>query len=221
LTALFDYPSAALYDRIVPKQALYQHGSMSHSLRATFAAQVVRIRWRYKLAPATINLPARHGINEIQIFSIELKQAQLSETVLRAIDQAANFPLFFELEYQQQIQAAAAYRRAGSNGAKAVIGRYFHGDWLPADSPRQPLPHALDLAGLYRVLLRTLIPLPANPGDDLHDQILRLEQVDKLQLRLQRVQSRLQREKQFNRKVSINAELRQLKAELDALTGSS
>ena len=218
MSTLFAYPPAATYDRIVPKQALYQHGRMNHGLRAAFAAEVESIRWRYKLAPETINLPPRGGINEIQIFSIELKHEQLSETVLRAIDQAANFPLFYELEFEQQVQPVAAYRRIGDSGGKPVVGRYFHGDWLPADSPRQTLPPALDLAGLYRQLLRSLIPLPVRPNEDLHDQMQRLEQIETLQTQRQRTEARLRRERQFNRKVSINAELRQLNNELRVLS---
>lgn len=223
MSGLFSYPANAAYDRKLPKQALYQHAHAGQALRAAFVADVDRIHWHYKLASDTINLPARDGINEIQIFGIELKHGKLNETVLRAIDQAANFPLWFELSYQQQIQPVAAYRQVdshehGGGERKHIIGRYFYGDWQASTQARQALPQALDLSGLYQAMLRSLIPVPARTGEDLHKQIQRLEKIDRLNAAIRSTEARLRREHQFNRKVGINAELRGLKSQLTGLT---
>lgn len=220
MTGLFNYPDNAAYNRTIPKQVLYQHSRASQALRAAFVADVEHIRWRYKLAPDTINLSARDGINEIQVFGIELKHGKLNETVLRAIDQAANFPLWFELSYQNQTQPVAAHWESGKRGriGKDSIGRYFYGDWQASDQPRQPLPHALDLSGLYRTMLRSLIPIAARAGEGVHEQIQRLEAIDRLSAAICRTEARLRRERQFNRKVGINAELRALNAQRKVLT---
>jgi hypothetical protein len=79
-----------------------------HPLKDLFVEQVEQIVWRYKLAPETINLPAKPGVPEIQVFAIQLKTPELHRDVLRCIDGAVQFPIIFELT---QGQGAEARRR--------------------------------------------------------------------------------------------------------------
>lgn len=76
---------------------------------------------------------------------------------------------------------------------------------------------ALSLAGLYEQLLHGLIPLPARAGETLAERVARAEQVRSKQREVEKITGRLNKEKQFNRKVEINASLRQLKNELEGL----
>jgi hypothetical protein len=66
------------------------------------------------------------------------------------------------------------------------------------------------LAALYESLLRTLIPLPPRPQEKLADLVVRLGKLNALQREILKTQAQLAKEKQFNRKVCINAQLRQL-----------
>lgn len=91
--ALFSFPPQAKVGRVVAKNKIYERGSVSSTLRDKFVAQVEQITWAYKLAPETINLPARGSVVEIQIFDIALKTAELDEDVLRAIDRAIPLPI--------------------------------------------------------------------------------------------------------------------------------
>lgn len=90
-----------------------------------------------------------------------------------------------------------------------ALGNYLWGDPLSAGAPRQPLPVALDLAGLYRELLRCLIPLPARRGETLRDQLERLAQVRAAERECAQLEAQLARAKQFNRKVEVNRALRE------------
>jgi ATP-dependent protease HslVU (ClpYQ) ATPase subunit len=73
IPALFDFPPQAKVGRVLPKSKIYQHGRVSVALRERFVRQVEQITWQYKLAPETINLLARGGVAEIEIFDIALK----------------------------------------------------------------------------------------------------------------------------------------------------
>jgi len=79
------------------------------------------------------------------------------------------------------------------------------------------MPVALDLGGLYEQVLKRLIPLPARQQENLADLVARVEQVTAKQREVEKTASKLAKEKQFNRKVEINASLRQLKTELKQL----
>jgi hypothetical protein len=180
--------------------------------------QIVR---QHKLAPETVNLPARLGVDEIQIFSIQLKSGELHEDVLRCIDGAVHYPILFELQPSEgdntQTKMIAAYKRPSlPDPANLVTSGYFSTAWLPAETPRCTMPFALDMAMLYAALLSQLIPMPARAQESLQDWIARAESATAKRRGIERVHARLAKEKQFNRKVEINATLRQLKAELMA-----
>ncbi|MCL4759503.1 MAG: DUF4391 domain-containing protein [Rhodocyclaceae bacterium] len=204
---------------MLPKRKIYQHGRIGAALRERFVRQVEQITWQYKLAPETINLPARSGVEEIEVFDIALRTEALDEDVLRAIDRSIPLPIVFQLRHGQRARMMAAYKRpSAAQAGKWVIDAYFGGDWLPADAPRRALPVALDLMGLYEQLLRSLLPLGPRPGERLPEQLARLARLRSHQHEHDKLEARLHREKQFNRKVALNAQLRDLKDEIDRLS---
>lgn len=217
--ALFSFPVQARVARVVPKNKIYEHGTVNSALRDKFVAQVEQITWAFKLAPETINLPARGGVAEIQIFDIEQKTPELDEDVLRAIDRAIPLPIIFQLHHKQRTRMVATFKRPSeADASRWVIDGYFASDWLPADSARQPLPVALDLQGLYEQLLRSLLPTPARPGEGLPEQLQRLNRLRSLHSEHARMEARLHKEKQFNRKVVLNALLREIQNEIAELS---
>ena len=216
---LFDYPKKAAFGRVLPKNKIYEHGSVSSAVRQLFVRQVEQIVWQHKLAPETVNLKASKAVPEIQIFSITLKGDELKPEVLRCIDLAIPFPIIFELRFDGKVKPVAAFKRPSeADASKWVISEYFDGDWAPGDTPRKPLPMVFDLETLYGHLLVPLMPYPARPGEDLQKRVDRMERICLKQRELERCEVRLRKEKQFNRKVEINAELRDLKQELERLT---
>lgn len=219
IPALFEFPPQAKVGRVLPKSKIYQHGSVGATLRERFVRQVEQIVWQYKLAPETINLPARGGAEEIEVFDLMLKTEVLDEEVLRAIDRAIPLPVVFQLWHGQRTRMVAAYKRPSTAQAgKWVIDGYFASDWLPADAQRRALPVAIDLHGLYEQLLRSLLPRAARPGESLPEQLERVTRLRTLRQEYDKLEVRLHREKQFNRKVALNAQLRDLKAEIEQLS---
>lgn len=218
MSALIAYPKQAAFGRVLPKNKIYEHSVANTRLKDLFVEQVEQIVWLYKLAPDTLHLPARPGVPEIQIFSIQLKTPELHSDVLRCIDGAIPFPILFELTFDDRTQAVAAYKRPNdADASRWVISNYFASDWLPMDSERTAMPVALHLGGLYEQLLHRLIPLPARPQETLAELVARVEQAQAKQREVEKASARLAKEKQFNRKVELNAELRKLKTELNEL----
>lgn len=221
--ALFAYPKQAEFGRVLPKNKIYEHSGANTRLKDLFVAQVEQIVWRYKLAPETINLPAKPGVPEIQVFAIQLKTAELHRDVLRCIDGAVQFPIIFELTQGQgaeaRTQVVAAYKRPSeADAASWVCSDYFESGWMSATSERAPLPLALDLGGLYEQLLHRLMPIAPRTQEPLRDLVARTEAVMTKAKEVAKAEARLAKEKQFNRKVEINAALRQLRTELEQLS---
>ena len=219
MSALISYPTQAAFGRVLPKNKIYEHSGANTRLKDLFVKQVEQIVWQYKLAPETLHLPARPGVPEIQIFSIQLKTSELHGDVLRCIDGAIPFPIVFELTFDGRTQVTAAYKRPNeADASRWVLSDYFASGWLPTDSERTAMPVALHLGGLYEQLLHRLMPWPARPQETLAELVARVEQAQAKQRELNKTQARLAKEKQFNRKVEINATLRQIKAELEQLS---
>jgi hypothetical protein len=217
-TSLFDFPRKAAFGRVLPKNKIYEHGNPSTAIKELFVRQVEQIAWQYKLAPETINVKATPSVPEIQIFTITLRDGELKHEVLRCIDQAIPFPIIYELQLDEKVKPIAAYKRPSeADTAKWVVSEYFEGDWIACNASRKPLPIALDLDALYAYLLAPLMPYPAKPNESMQAQVERMGKVRSKQRELEKCKIKLRQEKQFNHKVEINSELRNLKQEIESL----
>ena len=216
---LFDYPAKAAFGRVLPKNKIYEHASPTSGMKELFVRQVDQIVWKYKLAPETINLSSTKAVSEIQVFHVTLKKGELKEEVLRCIDKSIPFPIIFELFYDGRCKAIACHKRPNeADGTKWVVSDYFETGWLADNSKRSSLPVVLDLGVLYENLLSPLMPYPALPKESMLERITRIEKIRAKERDLEKSQSRLNKEKQFNRKVEINAEIRAIQQEIEGMT---
>lgn len=235
---IYDWPHAAAFGRVIPKTKIYEHAGANTGLKDLFVREVDQIVWSHKLAPETVNLAATKQVAEIQVFRITARAATLDRDVLRAIDKAIPFPLIFEVAHGGRVRLAAAYKRPSeADTARWVVGDYFHGDWEPEDAARAPLPVALNMGALYERLLEPLVAgqtarlipgmgeVPQTPFTratdspvSLEERIAQAEAIERQAREVERIKARLGRERQFNKRVAINAELRAAKQELERLT---
>lgn len=206
---MFTFPPQAAFNRPVPKSRIYDHAKPSKAVRARFVSEVGEIVWSYKLAPETINLPPSADVHEIQVFTLTLKTEELSETVLRTIDEAIPSPLFFRLCHGKKTQGRIAYKRPSAAGGQAwVVEDYFSGPWQPTEANCPQLPVALDLGQLYAGLLNPYLQPPARLGETLAQHVSRLQEIRRLTREADALADGLAKEKQFNRQVEFNAKLR-------------
>ena len=98
-----------------------------------------------------------------------------------------------------------------------MVNGYFTSDWLPEDSPRTPLPLALNLESLYAALLAPLLPCPAKAEGG---GVARVEKIQSLQRQVVKLEASMRKEKQFNRKVALNQDLRTLQEQITLLSTS-
>lgn len=216
---MFAYPKQTEFNRVVPKTKIYAHTRVSKRVKELFVSQVGEIVWRYKLSPETINLPARNGIREIQVFDIHLKTPEIDDAVLVTIDKAIPFPLVLQLIHGDVIQTEVSFKRPSeADSSKWVVEARFRSEQRSLGTARDELPVALDLAGLYEQIIRRHISIPARNGESLTEQVARFLALEAKQREMQQIEARLAKEKQFNRKVEMNTALRSLSQELEQIT---
>jgi uncharacterized protein DUF4391 len=220
---MFEYPKQAEVNRPVPKSKIYGYAKPSRAIRNRFVSQISEIIWKYKLAPETVNLPAKAPVQEIQVFEVALKSGEVAEDILRTLDKAIPSLLFFEVTFEGRTKFAAAYKRPSeANSRKNVVEAYFETAWQPASEPRPPLPVALDLGGLYeqmlhRHMLASPMALAPRPGEPLQAMADRASLIRTKENECRQLETRIKKEIQFNRKVDLNSALRARRAELARL----
>ena len=209
---MFVYPKPALLGRIVPKAKIYQFASANAATKELFVNQVDSIVWQYKLAPETIHLPATDFVTEIQIFDITLKGSEFDLNVLKCIDAAIPSNIFYRVFKGDYMQFIGAFKRYSEIVSENItVDAYFSSDWFSKNATFEPLPFSLNLQNLYEQMLQPLLSISFRENESLLCKIERLNDLQKKRLEHQKIESRLAKEKQFNRKVELNAQLRVLK----------
>lgn len=219
--AVYQYPQKAYVNRTIPKTKFYENANITKGIKDAFVGQIQQITWAYKLSPETINLSVDKGLLELQVFNIHLKTPELDEKVLVSIDKAISHPIIFQLYFEDKMQVRLAYKRSNEVDVnKWVVEQYFNSPWLSVDEAnevRTTLPVALSLNGLYEQILKALVPLQANVGEGIKEQTQRLNLLTQKQKEIAQLQSKMRHEKQFNRKVEMNNQLKALQSQLAEL----
>jgi hypothetical protein len=214
----YDFPKKAAYGKVIPKNKIYAYTNPGIGIKALFVREVDKIVWSYKLSPQTLNLPESDFVKEIQIITIDLKSKDLDYDVLRTIDKAIPSPLIFILRDNDKIRYTAGYKRQNeADKSKWVISEYFQSPWMKENKERQPLPVALNLRILYEILVKNLISIMPLSNEGMEEFVSRIEQIGIKQREAEKIQIKMRKEKQYNRKVEINAQLKDIRKEIEVL----
>jgi hypothetical protein len=213
---LYRWPGAAEFGRVVPKTKFYERATISAAVREKFVSEVQRITWAYKLADETIHLRGDDRVPEIQVFTIEVKDDDVSVNVLSTIDMAVPFPIIFEISRTTgSTRMVASHKQLDRSPPR--LSTYFTTGWHATGTQRVPLPPAIDLPGLYAGLLTPILPIATRPGEDVSAATARMDQARKLERDVAALEKKLRIEPQFNRKVELRRQLRGRAAELALL----
>lgn len=215
---LYKFPENAYFGKVLSKSKIYEHASPSSAVKNLFVREVEKIIWSYKLSPETINLPVKGNVHEIQVFTIELKTGSLKHEVLQTIDKVVPSPILYVLSYENQVRYVAAYKRQSeADKSRWVVSSYFETDWMSYDTEMIDLPVVLNMGALYQSFLKSLSPLNFRKDESLDSLVSRVDQLRVKERETVKLDNRIKKEKQFNRRVELNRALKGLKAETGSL----
>lgn len=216
---LYRWPDAAAFGRVVPKTKFYEHGAVSNAVRERFVADVERITWAFKLAESTVRLRPATDVPEIQVFVIDAKHDDVTDSVLAAIDAAVQTQVIFEINAnvaeRPRTRMVAAPKQLTDKRPK--LGAYYSGDWCDTDHERQALPTAVDLSAMYTALLAPLLPVPLRTGEAVGDAADRASEVGRIEREIAALNKRIRNEPQFNRQVELRRRVNEHTATLATL----
>lgn len=207
---MLNLPASAAFNRRIPKQKFYEELPLTPALRRVFVGQINAIWWRSKIAPATANLAPGRTVTELEVFELQLAQPSLDEGVLRAIDKRIPYPILYLLTCDGRCQAWIGYQPAGQAGAQV----YYHTAWQPQEDLMLEL-RGLDTDAAYENFVRQIAggALNAPATEPLQQSIARDQRRRALEKQIAVLQNKIRREKQLNRQVELNQELKRLRKE--------
>lgn len=208
----FNLPESTKVGRVVPKNAFDQY--INTKQKKLFTNCIQRISWTHKLSADTVNLEAK-GIQEIQVFKVELKQKSDILKILEIINKSIPYHIVFWVEHNQEAYISTASKHPHpTNDDVAVIDWTFTSDWFHKDDNS----YSLKLKGSLDAVFKDLcVQLTGKPelGKQSLDSILKNQQeVDRLQKEIAKLKSAISTSKQFNEKVELNQELKTAEKEL-------
>ena len=212
-------PQSTEFNKRIPKQKFYEHITVSPALKKSFVDQIRMIYWRNKVAATTVNLAPGTIVDEVEVFEIKLNSASLDEAVLRQIDREISYHIVFLLEYEGKLQAWTAYKeKTPTANAVFKVGKYYHTEWMTeAELPIRI--DGLNLDTVYENFVRQIAgdALKADSGESLKASVERDEKKKQLEKQIAALENKMRREKQLNRQMEMNAELKRLKREKEKL----
>lgn len=212
-------PKSTEFNRRIPKQKFYENLSVTPALKRVFIDQIKVIYWRNKIAATTMNLAAGETVTEVEIFEVRLDDPKLDASVLRQIDKEIPYHIIFLLEYDGKYQAWTAYKEEAASGNNAFkVGTYYHTDWLlESDLPLKI--DGLNIDKVYENFVRQIAgdALQTDSNESLKESVERDERRQQLEKQIAALQAKVRKEKQLNKQVQLNTELKKLRKELEEI----
>lgn len=210
---MLGFPKPTEFNKRIPKQKFYENIDITPALKRVFVEQIRLIYWRNKLAASTLNLAVGEAVTEVEVFEVRLNTSQLDEAVLRQIDKEIPYHILFILTCEGKAQAWIGYKEAAASGSNAFkVSRYYHTEWLP-ENELQFHVEGLSMDAVYENIVRQIAGdmLQGKAGESLQASVERDEKRRQLEKQISALESKMRREKQLNRRMEINAELKRLK----------
>lgn len=217
---MFGLPKTTEFNKRIQKQKFYENISVSSAMKRIFIEQIKNVYWKNKIATSTVNLAPGETVTEVEIFEVNLSASALDEAVLRQMDREIPYHIIFLLEYEGKYQAWTAYKEVAGSGTNAFkVGTYYHTDWLSENDLPLKL-EGLTMDSVYENFVRQIAGTnlrQETTDESLSESVNKMEQRKLLEKQIQTLQAKVRKEKQLNKQVQLNAELKKLKNELEEI----
>lgn len=213
-------PKATEFNRRIPKAKFYENINITTSLKRLFVDQIKNIYWRNKIASTTTNLIDGKYVTEIEVIEVNLNNSQVDIDLFKFIDSVIPYHILYILEFNGKYQAWIGYK-VTTNIEKKIskVDRYYHTSWLEETELIVKL-EGLNLDDVYENLVRQIAGdklQSENFSESLKQSVERDKEIETLQKQINILQNKMRKEKQLNKQMEINTELKKLRSALEKL----
>ena len=215
---ILNFPSTTIVNKPVPKNAFYGRSGDS-SLREFLTREFESIVWLYKLAPATLNVEDGEYVHEIDVFYCRMKENEYSIKPFCAMDELLPRHTIFIIEHGGKFDLLMHHKEMsvvhGEQKWKWGVSEVQRDIRIDADTLNI---QGQSMDAVYNGLLSQISGLSASTKEEYKELVDIRKQIESIQKQILMLQKRIKAEKQFNRQMELNTEVRQLRKEITLLT---
>lgn len=200
---MYGLPQRTEINKPLHKTKVFEKFDLTASLRDSFDADISRMFITHVVAESTIpTIKAGNEIADFYIIEVSLKRREYAPKNIELLAKFIPRKILFVLHFEEKAQFAIHH-------TKLICS-----EWQQRDTLNVPLA-GLDLDAVWENIVATIGSITVQEGNTLTEQIKSDEQKTKLQKQIQLLQQKLNKEKQYNRQIEINAEIKRLKKQLN------
>lgn len=228
-------PDSCFIGNTIYKKLFYENADLSTSDKSLFTDAINKVTWLYCLKPETINITAYkdevRDYPEVEVIEVlvhkDYKLKRIAEIIMRTIP----YPMVLIFKLEDKRQFYVAHQRTNQNdSSKNTIEEFIATDWLDSDSA---LFAKLDikqmrftnLYALYSDIVDTISIYNLSAIMPTDDNITGAEarelsaQIEDIEQEISSLRAKLKKESQFNRKMELNIEIKNLEKERQRYLG--
>lgn len=199
---MYGLPHTTEIRKQLPKKAIYAKFELKPAQRDGFDTDVSRIDIVAVVSPTTVPaVAAGEDIKEFYVLAVQLKRKDYDEKNIAMLSKLIPQNILFALQYEDQTQLAIHHTKL------------IKSEWKPTDDTTISLT-GLNLDTVWENIIKTIGEIQVQEGKTLTEQIADDEEQKKIKAQIQYLQKQLDKEKQFNKQIEINAKIKTLKKQL-------
>lgn len=200
---MYGLPQRTEINKPLHKTKVFEKFDLTASQRDSFDADISRMFITHVVAESTIpTIKAGKEIADFYIIEVSLKRREYAPKNIELLAKFIPRKILFVLHFEEKAQFAIHH-------TKLICS-----EWQQCDTLNVPLA-GLDLDAVWENIVATIGSITVQEGNTLTEQIKSDEQKTKLQKQIQLLQQKLNKEKQYNKQIEINAEIKRLKKQLN------
>lgn len=202
---MIELPLSCVVDKFIPKKTFYEKVNISNSIKEEFTDKLSKIYWRYKISEDTMNISKTEDVEEIEIFELELKEKYNCKNIIKTITKNIPYQILFYIKYENEFQYAIKYNN-----------EIFFSKWNDDISFNFS---AINFRILYDNIVKKITDI-SEKVEDLEYEIKKQDKINRLTIEMERLQTKMKNEKQFNIKVQYNEQISKIKKEIEELNSN-
>ncbi len=202
-------PSKAEVSKMLPKKAIYEKFNMNTAQKAKFDADISRISIVGEITQTTTQIAAGKTVQGFYILQIVLKNKKYDEKAIASLPKLIPQRMIFLLQYETQYCLAYYHNRL------------YHTEWMELDKLSIPL-LGLDLDIVWENTIKQIVCGENIAAWDVNvtieENIATETHRRKLITDIASLEKKVRSEKQLNRQIQLNEELKRMRKELEQIS---
>lgn len=230
-------PACQLNQKLFKKQ-FYELAKLNRVQREQFSKEVNSIVWTHTLKKGTINIPPfvtdRVEYIEIAYIHLDLKEKTHFKKIAEVIHRIP-YPVVLMITHQDNLSISTALKRINqTDTSKLTVDEYLYSNWIELNSPSQEeiaFLESLQIQKLsfenfykfYQDICDRIVALKASvlsksfSIDQTPQKKQLLNKIETLQEQIVSLKSAIKKESQFNAKVRLNMQIKNIEKEIELL----